>query len=213
MKKFYLALSGILLFSVLTTQAQLKKGSIQLGAEFGYSNQREDTESGIVDFKMHTLVFTPNFAFALKDNLLMGIDITYTSANNTIDPDKAIDLEGHGMGVFIRRYWPVAKRFYVFGQARLGVDFTTTNYPTSTAPVAELRSTSFSAGVYPGISFALTRSILLETGFNNLLAFTYTRNTVELQDHSETKNHGMNIGSSLKEGSNLNVGIRFLLGK
>lgn len=207
MKNVTLISLALCLLSVSTAQSQIRKGAVLLGSEFGYASYKQEAE-GWDDMKQNAWNISPNVAFAIRDNLLLGADLTYSQA----EPIDAVErkVRAGGLGVYLRRYWGIAGRFYVFGQARLGGELTKDEQGSN----GTTKGFSITGSLYPGISYGITSKIYLETGFNNLLTIGYTETKLESGTNPPSaKTRQFAIASSLSQESNFSVGIRFLLGK
>jgi hypothetical protein len=206
-------------FSVFAN-AQISKGSRYLGGSVAYSQSKEEDTAPTAYNENKNFIIAPAMGFALKENLITGIDFFYSSSEsinrapgNTIGKTRSA-----GVGVFMRRFYPIAKKFYAFGQARVG-------YFDKHATIAGITgSTSSSttdgwgleAGIYPGITYNIAKAFYLEMGFNNLLNISYAkeeRTVVVFGNPSTFKQNSFSIGSSLSSGHYLSVGARFIIPK
>lgn len=178
-------------FSILAS-AQISKGSTFLGGSIGYySRQTKDSNpqflNNFPETKQTSFSITPQFGMAVKENQIFGLSLNY-SANRSEQGNgtTAEKTKGssYGAGIFYRRYFPIGQRFYLFGNGDIGVRFgnseTTTPTGTTNYVSAKSKLSQASLSVMPGISFAATRKLFVETSFNGLLAFTYSSTTFDL---------------------------------
>ncbi|HKO79710.1 MAG TPA: hypothetical protein VJU78_04905 [Chitinophagaceae bacterium] len=79
----------------------------------------------------------------------------------------------------------------------------------------ETKQFTISVNAYPGISYAVSKKLHLETGFNNLLMVNYFHGKRETGNPVITyKAKGFNVSSSLNNAtSSLYLGFRLLIGK
>ncbi len=110
----------IVLFSIVFSRsyAQISKGSIFLGGQINFTSY---SISGMNSQKSNSFTFSPAIGKAIKDNMVVGVDITYAHVQgdqDTVPLNETTDV--FGAGVFMRRYVPLGKGFYVFGQGRFG---------------------------------------------------------------------------------------------
>jgi len=219
-QKFLLASVTVLLLS-LTTKAQIGKGSVWLGGNIGYSSSRTSgSGTGPVnspEAKTKSGWIAPAIGKAVKDNLIVGISLSYQNVHYSDYAQYKKDNENYyGAGFFIRQYVPVLNRLYVFGQGNINFRYykseadLSDNYPPNTH--TEDKGWNVGLGFQPGVSFAINKKLQLETGFNNLISVQY-------QDSKETsnyvdfgrKNKQFSAGLNLDNASSFYVGFRILL--
>lgn len=220
MKRNFVLMSFVLC-SAFISQAQIKKGAILLGGNVGFATQTNSptNQGGSFISKQTSVSVSPIFGKAVKENLVVGADITADYSKNTYssgyNTQKSITT---GAGVFIRKYKYLGNNFYLFGQGRLGANYISQEYTylqASTLVKSEIKGYAISAGFYPGISYAINNRLQLETGFNNLVYINYshTKATNQYNGPSEYKSNSFSLGSSLSSFSSFTVGVRFLLNK
>jgi len=169
MKKV-LPLAIALLFIGTFVNAQIEKGSVLLGGNIGFGNSKNEN-SGI--YKQNYLVINPTAGVAVKTNLVAGITVTYGHFKNFADsltgPQDNTTL---GSSIFLRRYFPVAKNFYVFGQGNLGYNHYHSK-EENTDYFRDFVSHAVSIDVAPGLAYAVTKRFHLELGLGNLVEVRY----------------------------------------
>jgi hypothetical protein len=221
MRKIYFLTIALVCFSFLSN-AQIRKGSFYLGGDIGYSSQKEEriNPAGGMnnEGEQKSISFSPSIGMAVKENVFAGIDFTY--ANNeseNLSSSNNYKTKALGAGIFLRRYFPVANRFYLFGQVRLGyLDRESDMTSTFNADRTQEDSWSLQAGLFPGLSYNIYKSLYLEMGLNNLLQIGY-----ENIDRTETRTFGGTFSTERKSfflqsslaNSGLNIGVRFILPK
>jgi outer membrane protein assembly factor BamA len=112
MKKLYVLFFTVLICSI--TQAQIKKGEIVLGGNLGYSDQSYTTDIPGANSSSNsnkTLFISTSFGKAIKDNLVLGADISYNHSNSSYTPGSATTGNGFGAGVFLRKYKHLGEGF------------------------------------------------------------------------------------------------------
>jgi hypothetical protein len=207
---------------VASTQAQIKKGSVWLGGNIGYSESDSKSESS-GDLGMKVISFKPAAGIAIKENLIAGVTINYSKATNesggaVMYARKQID-RNIGGGVFLRQYVPVVSRLYIFGQADAGYNkgkSTVNEMNNVTTPTTKRISTTkgWSAGISltPGVSYAVNNKLQLETGFNSLFSTVYNKSKTTSENsglRSSTKT--FSTGINLENESTFYIGFRFLI--
>ena len=196
--------------------SQIKKGAIFLGGDFGASTQKTQTNN-LSPQKQFGFTVSPVIGKAVRDNLIAGIDLTY--AYSKFDNVSSLQkIHAVGGGLFVRRYKNIGNSgFYIFLQGRLGYRYLQSRYETFGFPSGEdkVRNHTINIGFYPGVSYAVSKKLFLESGFNNILSLNYFTEKREIYNPSLTrvKSSGFNISSSLNNISNLYLGFRLILNK
>jgi hypothetical protein len=219
MKKFYLFFC--LLLTGFISHAQIAKGTILLGGnlEYNESSASSNTASGTSSNKATGLGLSPSFGKAIKDNLVLGFDVTYTHNTNSEGPGYSDKADGFGAGVFLRKYKPLGNGFYLFGQSRLGGNYShgsATAPNTTNEPVSDITNGfGFSLQFYPGIAYAINRRWQLEIALPNFFELNYnnSKETVTYTGQSTEINKGNNFGvtSALTDANEFTVGIRYFI--
>ena len=203
------------LFSVSILHAQISKGSLFLGGNISGSTVKTESIQPNVTSKQNGLTISPVFGIAVKENLVFGADVDYSFFKaDQVFGQYTQKQYSYGAGVFLRKYKPIGKGFYIFLQGRLGVHYDENKYSPGTNINGAKRFTTTFSG-YPGVSYAINRKLQLETGFNNLLSLNYYHEKGESQNGSgySYKTNGFNIGTSLDNLSALYIGFRLLISK
>ncbi len=206
--------------SALTSfvQAQIKKGSIFLGGDIGITASKT---TSLNDSKQTTVTFSPAFGKAIRDNLIIGGQVGFGRVKNEVEAStpSLSDNKSYWAGVFIRKYKPIGSQgFYVFAQGTFNFNHSTYHSSNLVIPsTVDTKSYAIGAGINPGIAFAVSKRLHLETGFNNILSANYswgTEKRVEMGGTMHSKKRGFGLHSSLSNaGSSLYVGFRVLLSK
>ena len=64
---------------IASVNAQIKKGSIWLGGSLGYGITENDVSGTAPDAKSRTVSILPAVGLAVKDNLIVGVGLSYTN--------------------------------------------------------------------------------------------------------------------------------------
>jgi len=203
------------LFLSLTSaaSAQISKGSLFLGGQISAS--KSESEEGLFSDprKSHGFLVMPAVGTALKENLVLGVELLYGSHEIKYSNFHEQDTRWIGGGVFARRYVPLTKRFYFFGQAKAAyVNSESEQGQGLSRKETEMHEVQLS--VYPGVSLALTKAFHLEAGFSDLVAFNYQKGkTTETAPSAPTvKSAHKGFGFSTNvSGSNIFLGMRFII--
>jgi hypothetical protein len=208
----------IFIFSALFVNAQITKGSLLLGGGIGYNSHKNDTNAGTSISKQNNFFISPAIGVAVKENTIVGGDLYFgTQLQENINNNNAkYTLNSYGAGMYIRKYLPVAKRLYIFGQGRMGANYSN----GKSAQAVDYKSTSkgydVNIGIYPGVSFQVNKKLHLETGFNNLLYAQYSQTktkTFSFGNETSSTINSFSAGTNLNSFSSLYVGFRLLLAK
>lgn len=201
--------SSLLILSIifcLGTQAQIKKGSILLGGNLGFSYSKNQASL----FSIST-----QYAKAYKDNKFCGFLASYghTSQIN-------ITQNYYAAGVFYRRYVSIVKELYFFGEADFSLGFSRIAGGNSIPPSAYTQSDQYTAlaSLMPGLSYAVNRKLHLEIAFNNLASLFYNHQIDKHISGSSTfinksNNIGLYTSTQLNFLGNIRFGFRFLFDK
>jgi hypothetical protein len=216
MRKIILAIITVSLF-VSSANAQIKKGSIFLGGDIGGSIQKTKS-GGITTNKQNGINISPVFGKAIKDNLIFGVNAGFGIYNNDNPVNKwEYNTNSYNAGVFVRKYKNLATSgFYLFVQAGLGINYYKQKQEgLSPMDFDETKRVTVGINAYPGISYAVSKKLHLETGFNNLLSLNYFIDKREVGSPvTKYKTNGLGISSSLNNAtSSLYLGFRLLIGK
>jgi len=215
MRKFTLAVLALFVF-IFSTNAQIKKGSIFLGGDVSGSSQKTKT-GDMTTNKQNGVTISPVFGKAIKENLILGVNAIVGIYNNKSFPNNGKSkTESYGGGMFIRKYKNLgASSFYLFAQAGLGAAYH--HYEAEGPYTGSAQQKIFTIGInaYPGLAYAVSKKLQLETGFNSLVSLNYSINKMESGTPATvSKTNGISFSSSLSNATNsLFLGIRVLLGK
>ena len=221
MKQIYALLLFICIYSV--ANAQVKKGDIVLGGNLGYSDEASTGQtSPPTSITSNSLYLNPSLGKAIRDNLVLGIGISYSHSSSKVDNAGTLTDNQTGnsgsLGVFIRRYKPIGAGFSLFGQAGLSGNYTHSNemQPGATDLGAHANTYGFALNLYPGIAYALNRRWQLETSLPNffLINYGHTKETQQFtgQPDLTSTNHNFGISSSLTGNDEFTVGVRYFIG-
>jgi outer membrane protein with beta-barrel domain len=217
-QKFLLSLVFSCMF-IFSTRAQISKGAIWLGGNIGYNKGKMGVDTPY--YKANNLNISPAVGIVVKDNLVVGIGLTYLRRKSENNGNILESKDNtYGVNVFARQYIPVVNRLYIFGEVGAGYSTFKGNETRLdyNYPYTQIKTTSkgWSSGlnVTPGLSFAITKKFHLETSLNSLLGVAYSK--------TETSPDKPNTGNRYKSDQftaglftdgkvQFNIGCRFLL--
>ena len=167
--------------------------------------------------KQNGVTISPVFGKAIKENLIVGVNAFVGIYDNKYLPDNGkTESDSYGGGFFLRKYKNLgASSFYLFLQAGLGATYN--QYKQEGPYTSANKQKTFNVGVtaYPGLAYAVSKKLQLETGFNNLVSLNYFHSKTESGNPAAVaKTRGVNFSSSLSNATNsLFMGVRVLIGK
>jgi hypothetical protein len=196
MKKSLLLLTLLPAFYIC--RAQVDKGT--------YLNAQDLTLSYA---QYHTFGFVEQtvFGWAVKKNLVVGLD-TYIGNWGTFRGPLNTGESKDGGGLFVRKYYYLARRWSAFGAARLGYgyDYFANHHAATYAPYHEsANGYVFNLTVFPGLAFNVNSWFQLELTLPNLLSandghaaeYNFLPPDTHLNPHQYT--NGFNVTSSLTQ--------------
>lgn len=212
MRKISLLSLAILLASAAS--AQISKGSTFIGGQLGaFKSKSESTGSISSSQENKGFEISPAFGKAIKENLIFGIDLSYGSAKYSPGAGPVNESSSVGGGVFARKYFSLAKRFYFFGQVRTGYNHSETEQGNAPSKVIT-ETNNINLGLYPGVSYALSTKFYIEAGFNNLALLGYStgkqEQTSQLGPPNITKYKSFGFSTSLST-TDFTFAVRFIL--
>jgi long-subunit fatty acid transport protein len=207
MERITLLSIAIFLFASIT-KAQITKGSTFIGGQISGSTYKQ--EDGSITQKQSSFVISPAIGTAIKQNLIAGIDLTYAHTKYGYTPDP-VEGNSFGAGFFLRRYAAIANRFYFFLQGRAGYYHDKSETSSGSNSYKNV-SDNYSLGLYPGISYALTKCLHIEAGLNNLALINYSHGTAQQTGSPDRTSNSFGYSTSAT-GSNLAFALRFIIPK
>ncbi|TXD82974.1 porin family protein [Subsaximicrobium wynnwilliamsii] len=140
---------------------------------------------------------SPKVGYAIQDNLVIGLGLGYSYSESEFGNQQALnsDRNSNSYSIFpyIKKFIPIGKKmaFHLQGETRYSLG--STNFENS--GIEERESKSFFIGIRPGVSYFLSKSILLQANFGQL---GYENNQIKVgdTDDSETDVFGFDISSS-----------------
>ena len=212
MKTKILLSFAIFFCASITTNAQVNDGRYWLGGNSGFYKNQPSGEST-------NEVFNTNIQFGkvIKDNTVAGIILSFGYSNSL-----QYTMNQFGAGVFYRKYKPLAKDLYFFGEGDALYNYSKTTQNDFQIGSSGTRN-SFNGGslsFIPGISSSICKRMQMELAMPNLVSLSYgvskneTTNTGTSAVSSQKINNfsaGVTLNSNLLY--SFGIGFKFLLGK
>lgn len=219
MRKLSTLLFTLALFFSISSLAQIKKSSVFLGGNVGFSSYMStNTTNNLNNNKLTGISISPVIGKAVKENLIVGFDLSYGyNKNDNIGNADVTINKNYGLGFFVRKYKPLGKSdFSIFLQGRLGAGYSTRLRNYNTIYKDEFNQFIIDASLYPGISYNVSKKLQIEAGFNNLVGISYSSGKGEVTGQSPRSysQKVFSLSSSLNNfNSALSLGFRLLLNK
>ncbi len=211
MRKLLLSFFAVAL-AVVSVNAQIKKGSVFLGGNLSGSTQTTK-QPGVDDVVQNGFGISPVVGKFIKDNLVVGGRLNFGIGTQKSAGDK-YNSKSYGAGVFVRKYKNIGSGgFYIFIQGDLNVDNSVQEAISANpnTPRNKIKRLNIGLNANPGISFAVSKKLHLESGLSNLASLNYFR---EKREPTSITTTGFGLATSLNNASsNIYVGFRVLLGK
>ena len=218
MKKLVLA-GAIALFGL--SNAQIAKGTAYISGQVGYSQE----ENNNTDKKIESFKVIPTVGYFVGTNLAVGLGVGYkndkttTSVTNSFGGTTVV-TENEGtksafvVAPFVRKYWTIADKLYIFGQLEVPMEFgteknevnataTTGSTTTSTSTSTKANYTSIGVNIKPGLDYFLNKNWSIEATIGE---FGY--NNYKPKDGDATNNYtfGLNLSS-------VTFGVKYVFAK
>lgn len=201
------------------SNAQIQKGAKWLGGSVSFSSEvRKIDPSRLVN---NNFYLNPAYGIAVKENQIVGgeLELSYGKSKNDNGTIQLTSAEEYKVGAaaFKRWYKPLGKNFYLFGHLRAGANWSdrTINGTTPQNDQNKYQTIAATVSFYPGISYAVTGKVHLESGFNNLASlqfsstqFKYLENGRQIGNNDVTNR--ISAGSNLSNQGWFFVGVRIL---
>lgn len=223
MKRKFIALAMAGCFVTAYAHAQLQKGSLLFGGSVGFSSSKRSAgfyNNWDLDTKTTSISLSPSVAIAVAGNLFVGADLIFSNSKDKYSaaPPQSwqkYNSNSYGGGVFVRKYWSIVDKLYIFGQGRLGYEQYKRDVQPYFNPGSYYKGFSVQASLYPGISYAISKKVHLESTFFNLISVAYSRDR-EYNKPTDAKIQtvkSFSVRSSFDNATVLSVGVKVLLSK
>ncbi|HET7116188.1 MAG TPA: hypothetical protein VFI29_06840 [Hanamia sp.] len=205
---------AIIFFASTTANAQINEGRYLLGGSISYSHQNDAQNS---NSKYNSFYSNVQFGKVIKDNTVAGIIVSYSNSNN-----NSFKSNQFSAGVFYRKYKPLAKNLYFFGEG--DVLFThaqnTSGHFQTGYDAQRYLSNGGTLSFIPGISYSICKRMQVELSMPNIASISYagTKNeTTSSVTNSISTVNGNNFSGNINLNSslltNFGIGFKFFLGK
>lgn len=203
-------------------QAEIKKGTVFIGGNIGFSHLSSKSDDSLYapDNPGTNFNFNPSVGWAIKDNLVFGINLGYSyQKTNYANPGSYYELNNYSAGVFLRKYKILGSGFSLFGETDLALNYGRTPSVGGVGIGALSQETkTYGAGLsfYPGVAYRVSRHWQLETGLPGLarISYSHAKETIQLQTPASevhTTNNSFNASTSLGSYFQFSVGALYVI--
>lgn len=217
MKKFFtLAIASLL---IISASAQFKKGNKVFGFGINVENAHSNTLYPLSETinKGFMLGASVSLAKAKSESRLNGFTFTAgygklkSRTNIPFASDQFSESFNAGLGYFMRKYKPLGKNFFVFGEAQASFNYNRQLFRSAANKVNDDRY-NVTIGVYPGLAYKWNDRFLLELRFADFAALSYNYSEQETNDN-KSYSRGVSFGTSLGLGylNNIGIGARWII--
>jgi hypothetical protein len=215
-------ITSLLVLITVASSAQIKKGSIFLGGDLGFSggSTKPVENMPVTESKSTGFNISPLVGKAIKDNLIAGVGLYYSSNTLKQTAPNAVNKSTtnyYGGNVWLRKYYDLSKSFYLFLNTSLNVNISDQKTDYNPGPnLSKAKGFGINANIYPGVAYQMRKRFFLEASLNNLVSLNYGRTKYERKDELGnnssyiSKNYG--FSSSIANGTNpLQIGVRWII--
>ena len=218
MKKILLA-GAVALFGL--SNAQIAKGTTYLSGQVNYSQKEYNNAK---DQRDENFKILPTVGYFVNTNLAVGLGLGYQNANTKTTEDKAgntvlktKDTESaFVVAPFVRKYWTLSDKLYIFGQLEVPMAFgqtkyeetatTTTGAGTSVVSSSDkYNKTSIGVNIKPGLDYFLNKIWTIEATIGE---FGYNTSKVDVDGAKRVNNY--DFGLNLKA---VTFGVKYVFAK
>ena len=207
----------IMLFIFSVSKAQIKKGNLFIGGEvqLGISNAGNTNGNGY-GTSNSSVGISPSIGWVTRDNLVVGASIlTNFFSSNYNNTDNYTKANRIGAGVWLRKYLPLGKSFYLFGNGMLAAQSLVNTTSSTQLNFQKEKGYAININLVPGIAYQVNKWLFLEAALNNLFSVNYERKNTEYQNTGSTNFKGVTnnfgLSSGIGSGIPLQVGMRWMI--
>lgn len=202
-----------LLFSSFVGIAQGSKGMKFIGGSIGFNTQKASSSQLANSQKESGFYFNPSLGWFLNDHMVGGIEFyTNNSRSESGTPSTSTKRNSLGIGVFGRSYQKLGKGFFLFAHHNISYSSDRYDYAVSGSSQSKSSGYSLQTNLYPGLSYAIKKKLLVETSMGNLFYAGYSHsNNPGNSQNSDLSINRFSMGINANAFSSLNLGLRFLL--
>lgn len=171
-----------------------------ISGHIGFSTQGGKEKNGSVTVDQPSTTsfnFSPAIGYDIDEKISVGLAVSSSMTKNVTPGQTEIiqKSKAFGFAPFLRYYALRLDRFSVFGEASLGFSSSSSLTKGGGVTVDGPKTSTFAAGVVPGVEFRINDQFALQTAIN-VLSFQFAR-------HSETDGNEKDISTIFNFGAGL----------
>ncbi|GAB0157461.1 hypothetical protein CHRYSEOSP005_27370 [Chryseobacterium sp. Alg-005] len=220
MKKLLLA-SAVALFGL--ANAQISKGTVYVSGQLGYSQEENNNN----DSKVESFRIVPTVGYFVAPNLAIGTGVGYvndkfsTTSTNVVG-SATIVAKGEDtqsafvVAPFVRKYWTLGDKLYIFGQLEVPMEFgkfqsesssviTDGSTTVTNSSSDEANYTSVGVNIKPGLDYFLNKNWTIEATIGE---FGYNTSKLDVDGAKSVNNYkfGLNLSA-------VTIGVKYVFAK
>ena len=177
----------------------IEKGTWSLEGDFSVNSQKLENLTNDNENERFNFNISPKIGYAISDNLLLGLGLGYgyikSEFNNPqVLNDNISETNSVSFFSYIKKFIPVGKKLALHVQGEVRYGLSSSDFESNDV-VRETKSQTFFVGVRPGISYSLSKSILLQANFGSL-GYQNINREVDNVDTEKSNSFGFDFGSS-----------------
>lgn len=169
-----------------------------------------------VESKSTQYTIAPEFGFYIKQNVALGIKLSYVHSGG----DNVYDYDNFLAAPFVRFIVPIgSSRFSVYNDLGVSAGFGKNTENTSLGLAADAKTFDLGAFYEPGLQFRLKNNINLLATLGNLFNYNYNQKKLTLKDNpmvpantpsTTSSGHHIGINSDFFAFNSFRVGVNIL---
>lgn len=204
MKKLLVA-SAVALFGL--SNAQIAKGTTYLSGTATYSSTEDNND----DTKTEDFRIIPTVGYFVAPNLAIGAGVGYASSSEKVTYNDGFEkgtLSAFVVEPFVRKYWTLGDKLYIFGQLSVPMEFGNAKYEerqNNSSQSEKVNYNSFGVSVKPGLDYFLNKNWTIEATIGEF-GYNTTKWDVEGAQNTNNFNFGLNL-------ANVGIGVKYVFAK
>jgi hypothetical protein len=201
----------------LSANAQFNKGDLLIGGTLSYSSSKITPANDFGEQKYEDGFFNISLGKAIKENAILGINLTYEPNINTSNYGYGLATtrtDNYTIGVFYRMYKSLSKEFYIFGEAGVGYNGSTTSTKDSKGNKLST-GTSSGGNIYitPGIAYKISKKFFLELSIPQLFSVSYSSSISKTGSQTTSTIDQFYVNANINSNplNSLGIGFRLVL--
>jgi hypothetical protein len=149
------------------SSAQIQKGETMLGASLGFGTVRGEQEAGggiaaTYKTKSQSVHIMPELGFGLGNNWIVGIGAGYVYSKQETETSslQSVVSKGFTGAVFVRKFYPIAGKFGIFGQGN--VEYASFRDVFRGSTESKSRTNRAGVAIQPGAYIRATNRFIVE---------------------------------------------------